>query len=269
MDLSISEITSDEEYEGSVSPSSDVEGCIADDMRGNPVWYKLRFTFSNQEELTCLEDNIFMNRCRTIHRRLAEKVKQYSIKQTTGFEILDKKGDTCKAHVHIHFESTHMNIKSMRRTFVRLLGEKGYGEETYGNKHLSLVRNTELQKSEYEFFGYAIKQGNYKFGSQKGFTKDEIEKMYEIGHATWLKVVQVNQQKDKKRDNEDTLFERLKSAFKKSGVNTTRSLQKEAIRFYIKEKRPLNHTTISGYVANYMISEGYMTEDEYIDRYLH
>lgn len=244
------------EYEGTVSPT----------VVFNSVWYHIRFTFSDQdEELKCLEDKQFIGKCKRIHARVIDKLRPYvDGKMTTGFEVMNKKGESCRAHFHVCFASRAVR-ESMRRTLVRYLHE--YDQNTHGNQALSFKQWTNLREGEDAFYRYPLKQ-SLKPDLQVGFTQVQLETMHQIAKDSYMKVVQVNQSKQDKQDNLDTLFSRLKLEFKKSGVNTTKSLQIVAINFYIKEERPLNPQTIQGYVANYMISEGLITAEEYADKHM-
>jgi len=264
MELTISENPTSEEYEGDVSPSD-----VDDKPVFDTVFYHIRYTFDNQDaELKCLEDKAFINRCRKIHQGLVKQCYRYvsNDKLTTGFEVMNKKGLSCRAHCHICFGSRHSK-ESMRTQFVRYLGKDGWGEETKGQHHLRFELWKRLREGEYAFYQYPIKM-NYLPQLQMGFSSEELEKMHYIAKNSYMKVVEVNQAKQDKQDNQDTLFQRIKTVFEKSGVNTTRELLKIAIDFYIKEEKPLNAMTIQGYVLNYMISEGHMSADEYIDKYM-
>ena len=243
------------EFEGTVSPQT-----------FNCVWYHVRFTFSDQdEELKCLEDKQYINRCKVIYNGVVDKLRPYvDSKLTSGFEVMNKKGESCRAHIHICFDSRAVR-ESMRRTVVRYLHE--YDQNTHGNQALSFKQWANLREGQDAFYRYAIKQ-SYKPQYQIGFTKEQLEVMHEVAKASYMKVVEVNQSKQDKQDNLDTLFSRLKQEFKKSGENTTKKLQIIAINFYVKEERPLNPQTISGYVANYMISEGLITPEEYAEKYM-
>jgi len=242
------------EYEGYVSPVS-------------PLHFDFRFTFSNQDkELKCLEDKQFIGRCKMIYRLLVNKIADMNYchlgKYTSGFEIMNKAGDNCKAHIHIRFQS-HFNKESMNRTIKRYLTEE-FNEEYLGNKCYSFkpehVRNPE------EFYRYPLKQGLNR-QLCRGFTEDQLTHMHEVAKESWFKACQVNQAKLDKRDKDDTLFLRVLALCKKNNDTSKRAIAKTFYSYYIQEDKPINRQVIEGYVLNALVKLNLITLDEVLDKH--
>lgn len=230
-----------------------------------PIAYHFRFTFSDQDkDLKCLEDNQFIGRCRLIWRSLINKLSdnQYFEKDkfTSGFEVRNKAGDHCKAHIHIAFKSTHIK-QSMNRTIKRLLTEE-FDQLYLGNKCYSFkeqhVRNEE------EFWRYPLKQG-LNLQMCRGFQKDRLEQMHKVASESYQKVCQVHQSKMDNKDNSDTLFQRVLSICKKNNDNSKRAIAKTFYSYYLEENKPINRQVIEGYVLNASIKLNLMTLDQLLD----
>lgn len=226
----------------------------------NPAHFDLRFTFSNQDkDLKCLMDKSFLNRCKHIYKTLVHKLRDlnyfYNNKYITCFEVFNKSGESCKAHIHIRFMSVKVS-ESIRRAVKRLL-EKTYDQNTKGNSNLMfkavIVRNEE------EWWRYPLKQNLSDL--QGGFTKEQLLFMHEVSKASFEKVVQVHQAKMDKKDISDTLFSRLCENLKKS-VQTESCLRIATSQFYAGEDRPINIPVMAGYVRTYQLKQGLITHEE-------
>ncbi len=256
-------VDTETEYEGHVSPVLEYEDTI------EPIAHDLRFTFSNQDkELTQLQDKNFINRCKTIHIRLIQKLQEmdyyYQNKYTSGFEVMNKAGEQCKAHLHLRFYSTK-NTQSMRRTIKRYLGET-YDEDTTGNQ--AMMFKGILVKNKEEFWRYPLKQ-NFNATVCGGFTKQELHIMHEVAKDSYIKVVQVNQTKIDNRDKTDTLFQRVFVRLKKSqdNIKNARDVAKVFIQHYVEEDRPVNQQTIQGYTTNAMIKLDMLSIDDLLNNW--
>ena len=251
--LNISEIGEDE-YEGNVSPSS-------------PLSFDYRFTFSDQDkELKCLSDKQFIGRCKMIHRALINKMSDngyfYMDKFTSGFETMNKLGESCKAHLHIRFQSTKVK-ESMNKT-IKLLLKDDFSQDYLGNSCYSFkpihVRDFE------EYWRYPLKLG-LDHNLCRGFTREKLEHMHEVAKDSWHKTCQVNLAKRDKRDKDDTLFQRVLIKCKKNNDNTKRAIAKTFYQHYLEEDRPINKQVIEGYVLNALIKLNLITIDELLDKH--
>lgn len=233
-----------------------------------PVAYHLRFTFSDQDkDLNCLQDSNFMARCKAIHKNLIDEFLNldyiYESKYTSGFETQNKKGETCPAHFHLVFYSTK-NSETMRRKVKRYLLEV-YDQQVTGNK--ALMFKPQVVRSHSEFWRYPLKQ-SLKPDLCGGFGSVELQIMHECAKESYLKTVQINQAKADKSDSSDTLFARVMNKIQKSEPNDTispRIIAKYFLDVYIEEDRPINLSTIKGYVLNASVKLGISSIDDIIN----
>ena len=248
--------TEDSEYEGSSQPP-DLE----------PIGYHFRFTFSDQDkELKCLEDSSFINRCKLIHRSFVSKLMEtgyvYLGKLTSGFEVRNKAGENCKAHMHISFKSKYVK-QSMNRTFKRYL-EGTWEQEYLGNACYSFKE--QHIRCEDEFWRYPLKQ-SFNKNLCRGFNDDKLEVFHQVAKESYAKVCQVHQSKLDKKDTPDTLFLKVIHNIKKLPIlpKNAREIARHFVIYYKEHNLPINNVTIKGYVTLAMLHLDIMTVDEYID----
>lgn len=223
-----------------------------------PIHFKFRFTFSEQDKTHDYEKNI--PRWRTISRNLANKlISQYTIsKMTGGIETLNKDGDRTWCHLHLHFDAIE-NRDTIAKYIKRYLTDT-YDQTCHGPKSFSL--KPEAVRSLDDFYSYAIKQSLDKKLCY-GFTDEQLEMSHGIGKGTFLKVQQVRQAKMDKQDNSDTMFERLKKHLEQTQEIKKGKLLIAATKFYVEENKPINRTTIMGYVDTYMLQKELITYEEF------
>lgn len=245
------------EYEGVLSPPEQLGYEL------NYQYIDMRFTFSDQDkDLQCLNDKQFMNKARTIYKRYIDYIVGngyvYRNKYTSGFEVLNKLGENCKCHFHLRF-TTKSVVQSIRRRTKEFLAK--YEQNTNGNNAM-MFKAIINPRNEEEYWRYPIKQIlNKKFCG--GFTDIELEHMHKVAKDSYEKIIQVNQKKMDKKDNLDTLFERLKNNLEKTMLVKKVPLLIAATKFYVDEQRPVNKQTIEGYVDNYMLLKEYITYEEF------
>jgi len=240
------------EYEGTTSPLT-------------PIAYHFRFTFSDQDkELKCLQDPQVIGRYKLIWRALINKLSDNQYfhldKYTSGFEVRNKAGEYCKAHIHIAFYSNAIK-QSMNRTIKRFLTEE-FDQEYIGNKCYSFKEQHVRNPS--EFWRYPLKQG---INPQmcRGFLPEQLQQMHEVAADSYAKVCQVHQARMDKQDNSDTLFERVLNKIKKNNDTTKRSIAKTFYQHYLEENKPINRQVIEGYVLNAMLKLSIITLDDMLN----
>jgi len=244
----------------------DIDRSIRPDDSGlQPIGYTYRFTFSNQDStLECLKDKAFVKRCKMIHRSLISHISKngyfYLGKYTSGFEILNKLGEHCKAHIHIHFKSNHIK-ESMNRTIKRYLVED-WQQEYLGNASYSF--KPKHVRDDDEFYRYPLKQ-NLDITLCRGFSTDKLQYYHDVAKESYAKVCQIAQAKEDKRDKDDSLFLRVLAICKRQNDTTKRAIAQTFLRYYRAEKKPLNQTVIAGYVLLAMLELNIITEDELLD----
>lgn len=242
----------EKEYEGNLSPFSEVA-------------HDFRLTFSGQsKDLKELEDKTFINMCTQRAQFFVKRCieSSYFTKCTGAIEMLDKRGENCSLHFHLRFYSNKVT-QSLRKTFKRWL-EEDYDQDTRGNKNFMFKATVVRDKN--HFFEYLLKQ-NLNNKLCYGFAQQQLEEMHRVAKASYYKVVQVNQQKMDNRDNSDTLFQRVMLKLKKTTNLKTRDIARIFIETYVEEERPINHTTIQGYVTNASLKLGIMSIDELMDKW--
>ena len=228
------------------------------------VYHDCRITFSNQDSsLNCLEDKQFLQNCRSLFIKTLRHALQneYFSEYTAGFEKLNRKGDTVKYHVHLRF-SSKKETQSMRRRFKQWLSEEG--QDTTGNKNFMFKAC--VIRSREEFFQYPLKQ-NLLLKICGGFAPDKLQLMHEVAKASYMKVIQCNQNKLDKMDDKDTLFQRtiLRIKNKKIPNLTMKDICKEFVSLYVEESRPLNHSVITGYTTTASVVLGIQSIDALVD----
>lgn len=229
----------------------------------NAQYIDMRFTFSDQDkELSCLNDPMFMNKAKNIHRNYLRYMLNsqyiYMNKFTSGIEIMNRAGENCKCHFHLRFTTKHV-VQSIRRRTKDFLAK--YDQQTNGNSAM-MFKALVVPRNEDEFWRYPIKQVyNPKYCN--GFSSQDLENMHKVAKDSYEKTIQVNQSKLDKKDNSDTLFERLCIHLEKTHTNEKRAILIAATKFYVEEKRPLNKVTIQGYVDTYMLTKGIISYEQY------
>ena len=223
-----------------------------------PISYKFRFTFSDQEASTELTSNE-ISRFKHIAKGLKDKLLAYNPTYLTGgFETLNKQGERTYAHVHFHFATLSLKdtiIKTIKRYLQDTFEQNTTGVKAFSFKP-AVVRNFD------DFYRYPLKQ-NLDSSLCFGFSNAKLETMHEVAKSSFEKVVEVNQAKMDKMDNSDTLFQKLKNIWEKNNTTEKTPLLISATKFYIDENKPLNRNVIKGYVDNYMVSKGFLSYEEY------
>lgn len=244
-----------------VQPDINLDGQII------PLNYKLRLSFSDQNNsFDYLEDSQRISRWKAITSNLVDKILPYAYNSRVvgGLEFKNSSGEYTYAHCHIHFQS-----KNLKDTICKPL--QRYLRETYdltatGARYWCFKPDVVLRTEE-RFWRYPLKQGlNLRFC--RGFDKANLERMYAIASSSYLDASQVSQAKKDKRDNSDTLFERVATYLDKEKIialNTLKDVQIKIIQFYLTEDRPITKTTIIGYASLYMLKKGFLTPDALVD----
>lgn len=227
----------------------------------NDVYYDMRLTFSGQDkDLTCLEDKEFRNNCKRVAKNIIQDCVTlgYFSKYTGGIEELNKKGESCPLHLHLRFES-NKTADSMRRRIKEKL-EKEYNQDTLGNKHFMF--KAKIVRDYVEFFQYPLKQNLHKYVCG-GYTDERLTQMHEVAKSSYMKVIEVNQAKENRKDENDTLFER---AYKKcADCKTQYDIADVFLELYLEENRPINSQIIKGYVLTTALKMNILTKRKYLE----
>lgn len=179
-------------------------------------------------------------------------------KMTSGYEKMGKTGDYVKPHIHIHFKTT--TKKDTIRKSITRYWEKQYEEKLSGNKMWSL--QIEPYVVEDKFFCYPLKQQDENNPPPSiGYEKDEILAMTRAAKMTAAIATEVAQKKGARREEADTLYDRLEAHLDK-GQGTVGDI----LEFYMKENKPINDTTIVGYYNLYRLKRDRITCADYAEK---
>lgn len=229
----------------------------------NEIFYKFRFTFEGQDENHDYEkdDKDFQF---TTNWFIDQFQEYYLGKMTSGIEFLNSKGQPTWAHLHIHF-SSKTKKDTIWKQIKRKWADDGFGN-IVGNKQYSF--KVETYVNEEKFFRYPLKQGLQKSwkapngrttARQFGFTDQELELMYEKAHDCYLISQEVSNAKQDRKDEADSLYDRLLEAYKKNPKNDEVEILAMIFQFYQDEKRSININTCKGYVNNIMLDAKLIT----------
>lgn len=224
------------------------------------VYYKLRLTLDDEafteQKLPKLKS--YHTAYKTWLSHLMDK-GFISGKAAGGCEVKNKMGEYCKPHIHIHFRSCTKSetIKmSVRREWKKLYDENLKGNEMWSCKCCPYPDN------DTKFYGYALKQQNPNRldGLTLGFSSGDARDFCIAGNSIFKTTCEVNQAKDMKIKETQTLYDRLEIHLK-----ATSPQLEEIVKFYIAEKRPINDATIVGYYNLYRVKNGLMSTASYAE----
>lgn len=224
------------------------------------VYYKLRITLDQDvydESNAQKNDRLGPRVCNSMVRALEEK-GHVDGKLTSAYEYKGKTGDYTKPHFHIHFRSRSKK-EAVRKAILRYWMAQ-YDETLKGNAMWSLV--IEPYVVEDKLFGYLFKHQDVENPPLTiGFSKDEITAMIKASKMINAVATDVAQRKKIRKEENDTLYDRLEVALDK-GEGTIG----EILDFYMKENKPINDTTIVGYYNLYRLKRQRITTAEYADK---
>lgn len=219
------------------------------------IYYKLRLTLD--EDIWDTENGKY-----DTYKAVTEEwfkwlktTKYINSKATCGFEVKDKKGEYCRPHFHIHFNSTARKDtiqKAMKRRYKELYDETLAGNEMYS------VKIEPYPDNEIKFYGYSMKQGCY---FTHGISPEQVKEYALASEAVYKTTCQVNQKKSESKEEADSLYDRLERYLENKGSNL-----QNVVQFYIEKNKPLNPTTMQGYYWLYQLKHEEITIDEFVEK---
>ena len=247
-----------------MEPLEKVENVILKDSSKLFVYYKFRLTLDDDVWDGSSSRVVSMGALREWTDWLADG-GYVSGRMTAGWEVKNSHGDFCKPHIHIHFKSTSKKdtiVKSLKRHYLAMYDETLVGNGLYSFKLCA------FPESEDKFFRYPLKQQTFTLKGKhycRGFTDEEIKTMSAVAHGSWVTSAECNNSKKDKRENTDTLYDRLlKNVTKKlDGKPLDSSHFYLIVQFYKDEKRPINDSTMVGYYHLIRLELGSTTVAEY------
>lgn len=225
----------------------------------NILSYKLRIT-TDDDQFNATETRQFKTACsvaNTIYDRLIGYEFIHS-KAVMGVEVKGKSGDYVKPHFHIHFNSKIKKdtiVKNLKRFY-----EDNYGENLKGNGMYYLKIESYID-NEQKFYGYPLKQQeDISKVKYLGYTQEQIEEMRVGANAVYKTGCEVQQSRNDRREEKETLWDRLEEFLNKTPDSEPMA---KIIEFYMTENRPINNTTIIGYYNLYRLKSGKITIEDY------
>ena len=190
-------------------------------------------------------------------------------KLIAGFETKNKHGEFTKPHFHIRFTSGHQ--KEAMRKALRELWKEIFDVYPSGNSvwKFTLVIRVENDR---KFWQYPLKQyldwqglhGPPKEDEEEyvvdyiNVPENEVKEMMLTSNAEWKTTCEVNNAKASRKEEKDTLYDRLEKKLDE-GEGTL----EEIIQFYMNENRPINDQTVVGYYNLYRLKRKRLTNSEY------
>ncbi len=224
----------------------------------NVLCYKLRIT--TDDETYNPETNQWKTLIGVAQRIYARLISSQFIhsQAVMGCEVKGKNGDYVKPHFHIHFNSKVKKdtiVKNLKRYY-----EDQYSETLKGNGMYYLKLESYID-NENKFYGYPIKQQEDLANVKSiGYSDEKLEEMRVGANAVYKTGCEVQQARDDKREDKETLWDRLEEFLKK---NETCEPMAKIIEFYMQENRPINNTTIIGYYNLYRLKSKKISIEDY------
>lgn len=224
----------------------------------NVLSYKLRITTDDE---TYNPDTKQWNTLKGVAQRIYDRLISSQFihsKAVMGCEVKGKNGDYVKPHFHVHFDSKVKKdtiVKNIKRYY-----EDQYGDSLKGNGMYYLKIESYID-NEIKFYGYPIKQQDSLADVKSiGYTPEQMEQMRVGANAVYKTGCEVQQARDDKREDKETLWDRLEEFLKK---NSECEPMAKIIEFYMSENRPINNTTIIGYYNLYRLKSNKITVEDY------
>lgn len=227
-------------------------------------YYKLRYTFPSfpdDDELVRMRPRPKME---DTFAELVELIREYTAtKMIATIETLDKHGQECKTHCHIHFDSNsekkaiavQLNRKIWNKLkYVKISGRVYYlkAQPERSNRHWTYPLKTkplnEWTSTSLVFFG---------------FEQRELEDLSLVGHEEWKVGCVVHENKQAKK--EDTSWADRFTSYLDDfpGLKTHKSIFLQLYEFYKLNDKPLNYKNILGNAYLYMAKKNLINGEEF------
>lgn len=233
------------------------------------MYFKLRLTPGVIFDLSDTENPTTESRrfCKRIIKEIISKndLACYSC----GYELLNKYGETTKAHYHFVFEDDSGKTKDAIRKQIIRFSEK-LGHKLRGNAMYSLGQDEEPDDIN-RWLRYSHKQsqegdkpftwGN-KFPSDFNYAEQQKLAIEEFKRTS----SQLVKNRDKIAEKE-TFYDKIVKYLEEKGLKDLKSIHIAIQQFYIQEKKPINYSTVDGYTITYMLSNQLMSPEEGFELY--
>ena len=153
-----------------------------------------------------------------------------------------------------------MTDKETLRRCITRYWFKQYGEKLTGNENYALVLEPYVEED--KLFGYLFKhQTEDNPPMTIGFSPEDITAKIKASRQVNSISVDVNNKKRARKEQNDTLYDRLEVQLDK-GQGTL----EEILAFYMSENKPINDATIVGYYNLYRLKRQKISHAEYADK---
>lgn len=227
-------------------------------------YYKLRFTFPSfpdDDELVRMRPRPKME---DTFAELVELIQEYTATKMIGtIETLDKHGQQCKAHCHIHFDSNSekkaIAVQLNRKIFVKHKYVKISGRVYYlkaqperSNRHWTYPLKTK-----------PLNEWTSKTLVSTGFDQRELEDLTLVGHEEWKVGCVVHENKQAKKEDKSWADRFISYLEDFPDLKTHKSIFLQLYEFYKLNDRPLNRRLIKDNAYLYMAKKNYITAEEF------
>lgn len=181
----------------------------------------------------------------------------------TADESINKFGESAKRHFHFNFTSDKKKdtIQKGIRTFY---SERGY--VCKGNRCYSLQQLEEPEDYD-RWFRYCMKEKYIKKLTRS--SEVDFEKLELLAKDERKQAIKHNLANRAKLLDKNTLYDKIVMDLVKQDPRPAdfKSIWSFIVAYYVKEKKPVNLTTIKGYTITYCISEKLITSDMLYEKY--
>lgn len=195
-------------------------------------------------------------------------IKKYSLElYSFGDEVMNKKGKTVPRHIHFNFEmenakgenDPHRNMKLwIRKQIPSLKGPAIWSlppPKEVGNLNKWLRYPLKLNGDPRLFA--CPDYVNFDYATEEVLAKNE-----------YADVVARNVAYEEKQENKNSLYEKMSSEIlldisQNPQPISVSSIFLKMVKYYCSNSKPVNHTTINGYVITFLIQNHYISPETY------
>lgn len=226
------------------------------------LWLSLRITLDTELADQSSYENKFFKKSVL---KVVEEMSRYcpTGRMTWGLEFLNKLGEYTYPHMHIAFQTTEKKDSVARQLKRWWLSQ--YAEKLSGNKMYALKIDTNIDEERY--FRYPLKEyDNLDLKLHRAtpaFSLTELERMRGVANAQWKIGMEVANTKKDKREQSDTLYERMEHSLDKLEEISKVIVMLAILDFYMNENRPINNNIMVGYGRLYLLKKGFLDKHQY------
>ena len=189
----------------------------------------------------------------------------------TADEKLDKYGSETDRHFHFNFLSETLKDTLQRRI------RKYFADCDYvcrGNTCYALTSFDEPEDIN-RWLRYCMKEkwlNHHKFSNmlnEGDYTEEDLRTMEALAKDERRRSIEANRKQLQKKQDRETYFDKIIKHLEKKELKDYRSIYIEIARYYVEDKKPVQHNTIKGYTYQYLISHSYISYDDFYNKNKH